>query len=115
ILLTNNERIVSSSLLVLLLATCSYFLYSRLGAGQDLPRYYSEANILQRQNYTLMRPLYARLQRELIRDQLDLKLDLESIDLILNFAQLHSQAQNGILQAEIQQILRAVLKAMPQQ
>ena len=113
--LSSRMQLTVAGLLALLLVTFSYCIYAKLGAATDLPDYYNAENVAQLQNYKHIRPLYARLQRELVKNQLDLKLDLENIDLILNFAQIHSQAQNGKLQPEVQQLLQAVLKTAPQQ
>lgn len=113
--LSSRMQIMYSGCLILSLVLASYFLYSRLGSAAQLPAYYDPANVAQRQNFVLLRPLYTRIQRELVKDQLDLKLDLENVDLILNFAQIHSQAQQGVLQPEIQQLLLAVLKTVPEQ
>lgn len=112
---SKRNQFLYSLLLVLLLVSCSYYLYLHLGASQQLRAYYSKENVAQQQNYKHIRPLYSRLQRAMVKNQLDLKLDLDSVDLILNFAQLHSKAQNGILQPEVQQMLQAVLKTLPQQ
>lgn len=110
-----KKQLTYSSLLVLLLVLGTYFLYRNLGAAAHLTDYYSFSYISERQNYKLIRPLYARMQRELVKNQLDLNFGLENLDLILNFAQIHSKAQSGVLQPEIQQLLQAVLKAAPQQ
>ena len=69
----------------------------------------------QRKDFKKIRPLYWRLQRELLKSKLDLELDLNNIELILHFAQAHSQSQHGILDNTVKNLLQAVLKAMPQQ
>jgi hypothetical protein len=97
------------------LCAFTYYMYWRLGEPQQMASYYSYVNTQQRINTKQIRPLYSRLQRELVKDTLDLRLDLENIDLILHFAGIHSQLQQGVLQPEVQRLLLALLKAAPQQ
>lgn len=113
--LSRPMRIIASGSLVLLLTAFSVLIYSKIGAANHLRYIYSAENRQKQQSAKLIRPLYARLQRELIKNQLDLKLDLENIDLILNFAQIQSQAQQGILEPTTQTLLNSVLAAIPQQ
>lgn len=93
----------------------SYVMYWQLGETQQMSNYYSQESTQLRDNITQLRPLYLRLQRELVKDTLDLQFDLDNIDLILHFAALHSQMQQGVLQPEVQRLLLALLKAVPQQ
>lgn len=103
------------SFAIAFLCVFSCYLYWRLGAAQQIPSYYSQESLQLRNNTQQLRPLYARLQRELVKDTLDLQFDLANIDLILHFAALHSQVQHGILQPEVQRLLLALLKAVPRQ
>jgi len=97
------------------LCVFSYIMYWRLGESQQIASYYSHESIELRNNTKQLRPLYARLQRELVKDTLDLQFDVANIDLILHFAALHSQLQQGILEPEVQRLLLALLKAVPKQ
>lgn len=113
--LSSRMQITYSGLLVLLLVIFSYFAYFKIGASKDLFEFYRPEFIAQQQMYQRVQPLYARIQQEMVKNQLNLKLDLENVELILNFAQIHSQAQDGKLQPDIQRLLHAVLQAIPQQ
>lgn len=93
----------------------SYVMYWHLGAAQQMRSYYSQENIQLRNNTRQLRSLYVRLQRELVKDTLNLQFDLANIDLILHFATVHSQLQQGILEPEVQRLLLALLKAVPKQ
>lgn len=97
------------------LCVFSYVMYWRLGESQQIAVYYSKENIQLRNNAKQLRPLYAQLQRELVKDTLDLQFDLVNMDLILHFATLHSQLQQGILEPEVQRLLLALLKVVPKQ
>lgn len=110
-----RTRITATISLVLLLVSLSYCLYFKFGAPSYLPSYFSEHNTLQRANSKQVRHLYACIQRELVKYRLGVKLDIANVDLILNFAQIHSQAEHGILQPDVEQLLQAVLQAIPQQ
>lgn len=90
-------------------------MYGHLGEPKQMISYYSIENIQLRNNAKQLRPLYARLQRELVKDNLDLQFDLANIDLILHFATLHSQLQHGVLEPEVQRLLLSLLKAVPKQ
>jgi len=110
-----RTRCVYTGLLVFCLGIFSYFLYQQLGSLQQVAAYQQVQQSMPTQSYQAMRPLYTKLQRELVKEQLDLPVELENVELILNFAQIHSQAQAGVLQPEIQSLLQAVLKVVPQQ
>lgn len=112
--LSRRTQIIASGWLVLLLVIFSWVLYWKLGAAQDFFLYYRDNNTKQ-QSAKLIRPLYARLQRELIKNQLNIQLDANNIELILNFAQIQAQTQQGILEPATQTLLAAVLNAIPQQ
>lgn len=103
------------SVFALLLGLGSYLLYWEFGAATEMRTYYDSEQIQMRNNIKQIRPLYTRLQRELVKNKLDLALDLENVDLILHFATLHSKLQQGVLQPEVVQLLQAVLLAVPQQ
>lgn len=111
----NSTRIKYSFLALMLLSGLSYTLYWKFGAAPQLSSYYNKGNMQQRKDFKKIRPLYWRLQRELLKSKLDLELDLNNIELILHFAQAHSQSQHGILDNTVKNLLQAVLKAMPQQ
>jgi hypothetical protein len=104
-----------SSIAIGFLCVFSYFMYSRLGESQQMPKYYSHESIQLRNSTKQLRPLYARLQRELVKDTLDLQFDVANLDLILHFAALHSQLQQGILEPEVERLLLSLLKAVPMQ
>lgn len=93
----------------------SYVMYWHLGESQQIRSYYSQENIQLRNDTKQIRSLYAQLQRELVKDSLNLKFDLDNVDLILHFATVHSQLQQGILEPEVQRLLLALLKALPKQ
>lgn len=114
-LIHNNTRILYSCLAVVLLGGLSYSLYFKFGTAAQLFSYYDAHNTKLRKDFKTIRPLYSRLQRELLKNKLDLELDLNNIELILHFSQIHSQSQQGILEKPIKNLLQAVLKAMPQQ
>lgn len=97
------------------LLSFSYLLYWHSGAPRQMVHYYSQENTQLRNDIKKLRPLHARLQRELVKEALELNFDLNNLDLILHFATLHSQLNNGVLQPEIQRLLLALLKAAPQQ
>ena len=101
--------------LMLFLPSLAGLIYYNLGAGQQLPAYYSYNQHEQRTNNRQVRPLYARLQRELIKNKLNIAADLANIDLILHVANLDSKSANGILQDDIKILLERVLMAAPQQ
>jgi hypothetical protein len=92
-----------------------YVIYFKIGHSTYLTNYYTAENIELRKTYSDIRPLYARLQREMVKNQLDLNLDYENIELVLYFAQMHSQVQQGILQPVVRNLLHAVLNSIPQQ
>lgn len=89
--------------------------YLHLGSSDRLLEYNLAANQQQLQNQAEIRPLFARLQRELIKSKLNLKVAQANIDLIINFATMHAELGEGILPVEVQDLLLAVLKVAPQQ
>ncbi len=113
--LCRRTQITASGLLVSLLITSSFYIYNNLGSAMQLRAYYSADSIAKQLSAQQMRPLYARLQRELVRHQFDLQLDANNVALILNFAQIQSQAQQGVLDPSTKTLLNAVLKAIPLQ
>ncbi len=108
-------RWLSAVLLSLMLALFTFGIYRHLGAGDRITEYYQPSTTQQLANQAEIRPLYARLQRELIKSKLNLNVANDNIDLILNFANLHAQVGEGVLPAEVQDLLLAVLKIQPQQ
>ncbi len=113
--LSIKQRFIYVASCAFFLLTFSYCMYARYGDSDILRDYYSPTKVQLRHDYTQVRPLYARLQRELVKDSLNLPLDTNNIQLILHFAQSHANAQNGILQPEVQSLLSSVLKAVPRQ
>lgn len=104
-----------SGVFILILPLMAYLIYAKLGAGQDLPAYYAKNAVKQRENNILMRPLYSRLQRELVKNKLNIQGDKQNFDLIINFATIHSKLADGYLQADIKSLLETLLKGAPQQ
>lgn len=110
-----RTQAIATICLALFLVFVSYFLYFKFGASAHFKDYFSAHNVAQRANAKQIRPLYARIQRELVKSHLGLKLDAENVALILNFAQRHSQLEQGVLNQEVEQLLEAVLRTVPQQ
>jgi len=104
-----------SCVAIIFLCGFSYGLYLKFGAAAQLSSYYNKDSVQQRKDVKKIRPLYARLQRELVKNKLNLDLDAENIELILYFANIHSRLQQGTLEPDIQNLLQAVLNVMPQQ
>lgn len=90
-------------------------LYWQLGASRQLPAYYHSEQKTLRQNQQALRPLYAELQRELIKSRLGLPVALDNLELIMRFAMLHSQMGQGLLPDEVQGLLQAVIEVAPTQ
>lgn len=90
-------------------------LYSQYGSGNLLPSYYRSEQREIRQNQQLLRPMYALLQRELVKSKLNLPFALDNLDLIINFATIHAQLGQGILPAEVKALLQGVLRSVPEQ
>jgi cytochrome c-type biogenesis protein CcmH/NrfG len=101
--------------IIVVLLTSAYCLYYNLGAGQQLAAFYSGKYREQRFNNKQVRPLYARLKRELIKNKLNANIDLANLDLILYFANVDSNLSGGVLQSETKQLLDRVILVAPQQ
>lgn len=112
---TVQTKVLSSIALCAFIVITPYVMYKSQGLDQELSHYYSSAQKELRDNNQQLRLLHARLQREFVKTKFDLQLDVENVDLILQFAQLHSQQQEGILQPLVQDLLQAVLKVLPKQ
>lgn len=110
-----QQHIVAATGILTLLVLFSMLVYKNLGLSQDLNAYYSAATQRSLKSHALLRPLYTKLQRELVKSNANLEFDLDNAELILQFAQLQSQAQNGLLPPATQDLLHALLKAIPQQ
>lgn len=110
-----HTRATYTGLLVFLLVSCSLCVYCAIGNVQHLNAFYSQDNIATQQSYKLIRPLYATLQRDLVKYELDLPINVNDVDLILNFAQAQAQTEAGILPPDTKKLLLAVLKAVPGQ
>ncbi len=102
-------------LAMLVLCAFTYSVYWQIGAGSALSEYYSQKNREIRNNHAQIRPLYSKLQRALVKNRLDLAIDLDSVDLILHFAKVHAELKDGILDADVVNLLQAVLKVQPKQ
>jgi len=109
-----RQQILSLSIIISL-PLLAYSIYAALGASDSLAKYYSASAREQRANNQQMRPYYARIQRELIKSRMDLAMDPKNIDLIINFAGIHSKLAGGVLQPDIKELLESVLKAVPGQ
>ncbi len=108
-------RAIYTGLLVFLLVLCSVCIYLALGSSGHLAQFYSQATVTTQQSSKLIRPLYAVLQKNLVKYELDLPINVADVDLILSFAQAQAQSQAGVLPLEAQKLLLAVLKAVPKQ
>ena len=93
----------------------AYAVYVWLGQGSQLRAYYQLDMRAQRGKNVSTRNLYSKIQREVVRSQLNIDLDLSNLDLILSFANAHAQLNAGILSQEVKNLLESVLKLMPQQ
>lgn len=113
---SRRTQIIFTGLLVSLLVGFSLFVYARVGYAQELQEYnISPANINRNQHFKVMRPIYASLQRNLIKYDLNLPLNSDDFPIILNYAQIHSQAAAGALNLEVRKLLLGVLRHSPKQ
>jgi tetratricopeptide (TPR) repeat protein len=111
-----SPRFISfSCILVVVFCSLAYAIYSKIGSGSQLRQYYSALQIAERSNYKQIRPLYARLQRELLKVELNQAVDLANVELIMYFANIHARLADGILPAEIVKLLRNVIQSRPTQ
>lgn len=115
-----NSTIISkgkivSLLLAVLLCCAAYKIYLHFGAGPHLPTYYSQFETTQRRNNAQLRPLYAKLQRELLKVKIGQSVDLANITLIIQFAGIHSKLGDGLLPNDIKTLLQNVVKTDPRQ
>lgn len=90
-------------------------LYVYYGQANNLLEYYSPAQVEVRRNYKLLRPMYANLQRELVKSQLELPFALDNLDLIIDFASISSKLGAGLLPEHVKTLLDGVLRVVPQQ
>lgn len=94
-----------SALLAVIYCYCANILW--------LSDYYSEgSNILRKQN-KIIRPMVARLSRELIKAELSIKPDQANIPLILEFASVQAHLNNGVVGPELSKLLSAILRVEP--
>lgn len=112
---TARSKFIVSALITILFTLMAYTLYAKLGQGQQLSAYYKTDMRSQRNKNLSSRAMYAKLQREVVRSQLNINVDLSNLDLILSFATAHAELNNGILSVEIQTLLDGVLKVEPRQ
>lgn len=111
----NIWRYSFSVAIVIIFCSLVYVIYNSIGVGKQLPKFYSQQQISIRDNNKQIRPLYARLQRELLKTELNQAVDLANIDLILHFAKIHAQIGNGVLPSEIVTLLQHVIRTNPTQ
>lgn len=90
-------------------------LYVYYGQPNNLLEYYSPAQVELRRNYKLLRPMYANLQRELVKSKLELPFALDNLDLIIDFAAINSKLGAGRLPENVKTLLHGVLRVVPQQ
>ena len=93
---TLHKRFIFTVLLSAALGIFSLYIYARLGASQHLNEYYLPVNQQQLSSQAEIRPLYARIQRELVKSKLGLQAAQQNIDLILNFANAHDRSTRCI-------------------
>lgn len=93
----------------------AYSTYHKLGSGAQLTEFYSPKQIEQRSNNQQMRPMYAKLQREVVKSQLNILGDKANIDLIISFAIVYAKTNGGFLQEDIRLLLENVLRQQPRQ
>ncbi len=110
-----RTRAIYTGLLVLLLVTVSLSLDYTIGNYNSLQLSQNAEYLATQQNTKLIRPLYANLQRDLVKYDLNIPIDIKNVDLILTFAQAESEANNGPLPKDVQKLLLAVLQAVPNQ
>ncbi len=114
-LFSRRWRYLSSIILVIIIPILAYCIYSNLGMSSQLQQYYSPQVKTKRIEAARLRPLYAQLQRETIKANLHLGIDVANLDLILHFATAHSHMADGILPLPILNLLRNVLVTAPKQ
>lgn len=90
-------------------------LYVYYGQASYLAEYYSPAQMELRSNHKLLRPMYANLQRELVKSKLDLPFALDNLDLIIDFAAINSRLGQGLLPQDVKILLSGLLRAVPRQ
>lgn len=91
------------------------FIYYSLGAWREIPAFYTAQQAQARVEATQLRPIYSRLQRELVKGQLNLAFDPANLDLVLHFANIYSKQGSGVLPAEVKILLEHVLRTAPNQ
>ena len=96
--------------------TCIVFvLYLHYGSLSEFRYYYRPEQIEIRKNQAILRPMYSQLQRELVKSKLNLPFALDNLDLIINFASIHSKLGDGVLPESVRQLLEGVLCTAPGQ
>lgn len=96
-------------------ATIVIGLYVYYGQARYLLDFYAPVQIELRQNQKLLRPMYAKLQRELVKSKLELPFALDNLDLIIDFATINSKLGSGFLPENVKSLLHGVLRTAPQQ
>jgi hypothetical protein len=113
--ISNRLKYSLSLGLVIFLPIVALSFYFNLGAAAKMQTYYSTVQVAQRNNIIQIRPLYAQLQRAMLKNNLNLNIDQDNLDLILNFATLHSKQFDGVLDPDVKSLLEGVLRSVPQQ
>lgn len=114
-ILPTKRRYALSAIFIILIPIAAYGLYAYLGAAHELAKYYNTEQRIKRQDMAQLRPIYSKLQRETIKADLNLGIDLANLDLILHFATIHSQLTDGVLPTPVLKLLQNVLVAAPLQ
>lgn len=114
-LYSNIKRKLYTALLVLLLVMITGLLYYKIGNLQCFNVYHMNQVRHKKKNSKLIQPLYAKLQRSLVKYELNIPINKQDTELILSFAQAESEANEGLLQNDVQKLLYAVLQAVPGQ
>lgn len=116
---TNNQHInfktkmLFSIVCGFLLCSLCYGIYYKLGSAHSLQEYYSAKQQQQRAINLRLQPLYARLQRELIKAQYNHAIDPANEQLVINFANIHAQMNDGELPEQVLTMLENILKSHP--
>jgi len=109
----NNPYIAVSLGVVFIFSVAA--LYGIWGTSIKLDTYYNVEYMAQRKAHAQVRPLYAQIQAVKLANRLNLPFELKHLDLVLHYASLQSQDNQGILAADTIGLLESLLQAAPQQ